>query len=44
MGVTKGRVSQIMQGRSPARTSGPPLGGRLQQSIYFDNGDITTIA
>ncbi|WP_243741032.1 helix-turn-helix transcriptional regulator [Streptomyces sp. 8K308] len=48
MEVTKGRVSQIEQGR----TSGQEvlaryvaaLGGRLHQAICFDNGGIAAIA
>jgi DNA-binding XRE family transcriptional regulator len=48
MGITKGRVSQIEQGK----ISGPDvlarfaaaLGGRLHQAIYFDDGDIAAIA
>lgn len=48
MGVTKGRVAQIEQGK----ISGQEvllryviaLGGRLHQAIYFDDGDIAAIA
>jgi DNA-binding XRE family transcriptional regulator len=48
MGVTKGRISQIEQGK----ISGQEvllryvfaLGGRLHQAIYFDDGDIAAIA
>jgi DNA-binding XRE family transcriptional regulator len=48
MGVTKGRVSQIEQGRISGqdvlvRYAGA-LGGRLHQAIYFDDGDIAAIA
>ncbi|MDQ2709649.1 MAG: helix-turn-helix domain-containing protein [Actinomycetota bacterium] len=48
MGVTKGRVSQIEQGKISGhdvltRYAGA-LGGRLHQAIYFDDGDITAIA
>jgi DNA-binding XRE family transcriptional regulator len=48
MGVTKGRVSQIEQGKVSgldvlARYA-VALGGRLHQSIYFDDGDIAAIA
>jgi hypothetical protein len=48
MGVTKGRVSQIEQGKISglevlARYAAA-LGGRLHQSIYFDDGDIAAIA
>ena len=48
MGVTKGRVSQIEQGRISGQEVlaryARALGGRLHQSIYFDDGDITAIA
>lgn len=48
MGVTKGRVSQIEQGKISgydvlARFAAA-LGGRLHQAIYFDDGDIAAIA
>ena len=48
MGVTKGRVSQIEQGRISgvdvlARYAAA-LGGRLHQAIYFEDGDIAAIA
>ncbi|WP_322762629.1 helix-turn-helix transcriptional regulator [Frankia sp. Cr2] len=48
MGVTKGRVSQIEQGRISGQDVvarfAAALGGRLHQAIYFDDGDITAIA
>lgn len=48
MGVTKGRVSQIEQGRISGHDVlarfAAALGGRLHQSIYFDDGDIAAIA
>lgn len=48
MGVTKGRVSQIEQGKVSgldvlARYAAA-LGGKLHQAIYFDDGDIAAIA
>jgi DNA-binding XRE family transcriptional regulator len=47
MGVTKGRISQIEQGKISgdvlARYA-DALGGRLHQAIYFDDGDIAAIA
>jgi DNA-binding XRE family transcriptional regulator len=48
MGVSKGRVSQIEQGKVSgqevlARFTAA-LGGRLHQAIYFDDGDIAAIA
>lgn len=48
MGVTKGRVSQIEQGKVAgydilARYA-VALGGQLHQAIYFDDGNITAIA
>jgi DNA-binding XRE family transcriptional regulator len=48
MGVTKGRISQIEQGKISgqdvvARYAGA-LGGRLHQAIYFDDGNIAAIA
>ena len=48
MGVTKGRVSQIEQGKISGQDVvarfAVALGGRLHQAIYFDDGDITAIA
>ena len=48
MGVTKGRVSQIEQGKISGQDVvarfAAALGGRLHQAIYFDDGDITAIA
>jgi DNA-binding XRE family transcriptional regulator len=48
MGVTKGRVSQIEQGKISGQEVlaryAAALGGRLHQAIYFDDGDITAIA
>ena len=48
MGVTKGRVSQIEQGRISGQEVlaryASALGGRLHQAIYFDDGDIAAIA
>lgn len=48
MGVTKGRVSQIEQGKISGHDVlaryAAALGGRLHQAIYFDDGDITAIA
>lgn len=48
MGVTKGRVSQIEQGKVSGNDVlaryAAALGGRLHQSIYFDDGDIAAIA
>jgi DNA-binding XRE family transcriptional regulator len=48
MGVTKGRVSQIEQGKVSGQDVlaryAAALGGRLHQSIYFDDGDIAAIA
>ncbi|WP_219413450.1 helix-turn-helix domain-containing protein [Pseudonocardia nigra] len=48
MGVTKGRVSQIEQGKVSGHDVlaryAAALGGRLHQAIYFDDGDITAIA
>jgi DNA-binding XRE family transcriptional regulator len=48
MGVSKGRVSQIEQGKVSgqevlARFTAA-LGGRLHQAIYFDDGDMAAIA
>lgn len=48
MGVTKGRVSQIEQGRISGQDVlvrfAAALGGRLHQAIYFEDGDIAAIA
>lgn len=48
MGVTKGRISQIEQGKVSGRDVlaryAVALGGRLHQAIYFDDGDIADIA
>ncbi|MEU0151421.1 helix-turn-helix domain-containing protein [Micromonospora fulviviridis] len=48
MGVTKGRVSQIEQGKISGQEIvarfAAALGGRLHQAIYFDDGDIAAIA
>lgn len=48
MGVTKGRVSQIEQGKISGQEIisrfATALGGRLHQAIYFDDGDIAAIA
>lgn len=48
MGVTKGRVSQIEQGKASGQDVlaryAAALGGRLHQAIYFDDGDIAAIA
>ncbi|MDA3649582.1 helix-turn-helix domain-containing protein [Saccharopolyspora indica] len=48
MGVTKGRISQIEQGKLSGQEVlaryAHALGGRLHQSIYFDDGDIAAIA
>lgn len=48
MGVTKGRVSQIEQGKISGQDIlarfATALGGRLHQAIYFDNGDIAAVA
>jgi len=48
MGVTKGRVSQIEQGKISGQEIvvryANALGGRLHQAIYFDDGDIAAIA
>ncbi|MCP9622943.1 helix-turn-helix transcriptional regulator [Nocardia otitidiscaviarum] len=48
MGVTKGRISQIERGHIAgyellARYA-TALGGRLQQSIHFDDGETAAIA
>ncbi|MGH3694519.1 MAG: helix-turn-helix domain-containing protein [Pseudonocardiaceae bacterium] len=48
MSVTKGRVSQIEQGKIAGQDVlaryAAALGGRLHQAIYFDDGDIAAIA
>lgn len=48
MGVTKGRVSQIEQGKISGQDVlaryASALGGRLHQAIYFDDGDIAAVA
>lgn len=48
MGITKGRVSQIEQGKIAGQDVlaryAAALGGRLHQAIYFDDGDIAAIA
>ncbi|OIV38752.1 transcriptional regulator [Mangrovactinospora gilvigrisea] len=48
MGVTKGRISQIEQGKVSGQQVlaryAAALGGHLQQSIRFDNGDTAAIA
>ncbi len=48
MGVTKGRVSQIEQGKVSGQDVlarfAAALGGRLHQAIYFDDGDVAAIA
>lgn len=48
MGVSKGRVSQIEQGKISGQEVlarfAAALGGRLHQAIYFDDGDIAAIA
>ncbi|GAA0731538.1 helix-turn-helix transcriptional regulator [Dactylosporangium roseum] len=48
MGVTKGRVSQIEQGKISGQDVvaryAAALGGRLHQAIYFDDGDTAAIA
>jgi DNA-binding XRE family transcriptional regulator len=48
MGITKGRVSQIERGKVSGQEIlarfAVALGGRLHQAIYFDDGDIATIA
>ncbi|MEV7007000.1 helix-turn-helix transcriptional regulator [Streptosporangium sp. NPDC051022] len=48
MGVTKECVSQIEQGKISGQEIltryAAALGGRLHQSIYFDDGDIAAIA
>ncbi|GAA1601894.1 helix-turn-helix domain-containing protein [Actinoplanes couchii] len=48
MGVTKGRVSQIEQGKISGQEVlaryASALGGRLHQAIHFDDGNIAAIA
>ena len=48
MGVTKGRVSQIekggISGQEVLARYAEALGGHLQQSIFFEDGDILRIA
>lgn len=48
MGVTKGRISQIEQGKLSGQEVvaryAAALGGRLHQAIYFDDGNIAAIA
>jgi ribosome-binding protein aMBF1 (putative translation factor) len=48
MGVTKGRVSQIEQGKISGQDVlarfAEALGGRLHQAISFDDGHIAAIA
>jgi DNA-binding XRE family transcriptional regulator len=48
MGVTKGRVSQIEQGKISGQEVlgrfATALGGQLHQAIYFDDGNIAAIA
>ena len=48
MGVTKGRISQIEQGKISGQDVvarfALALGGKLHQAIYFDDGDIAAIA
>jgi DNA-binding XRE family transcriptional regulator len=48
MGVTKGRISQIEQGKISGQDVltryAAALGGTLHQAIYFDDGDIAAIA
>lgn len=48
MGVTKGRVSQIEQGKVSGHEViarfARALGGQLHQAIYFEDGDIAAIA
>ncbi|WP_018798933.1 helix-turn-helix domain-containing protein [Salinispora arenicola] len=47
MGVTKGRISQIEQGKISGQDIvaryATALGGRLHQAIYFDDGNIAAI-
>lgn len=48
MGVTKGRISQIEQGKISGQDVlarfAEALGGKLHQAIYFEDGDIAAIA
>ncbi|MFI7597696.1 helix-turn-helix domain-containing protein [Actinoplanes sp. NPDC049681] len=48
MGVSKGRVSQIEQGKISGQEVlaryATALGGRLHQAIHFDDGNIAAIA
>ena len=48
MGVTKGRITQIEQGSIAGCELlvryAAALGGRLHQSIHFDDGEISAIA
>jgi transcriptional regulator with XRE-family HTH domain len=48
MGVTKGRVSQIEQGKVSGQEVlarfAAALGGQLHQAIFFDDGEIAAIA
>ncbi|MQA25544.1 MAG: helix-turn-helix domain-containing protein [Micromonosporaceae bacterium] len=48
MGITKGRISQIEQGKISGQDVvaryAAALGGQLHQAIYFDDGDIAAIA
>jgi DNA-binding XRE family transcriptional regulator len=48
MGITKGRVSQIEQGKISGQDVvarfAAALGGRPHQAIYFEDGDIAAIA
>jgi DNA-binding XRE family transcriptional regulator len=48
MGVTKGRISQIEQGKISGQEVvaryAAALGGQLHQAIYFDDGNIAAIA
>jgi DNA-binding XRE family transcriptional regulator len=48
MEITKGRVSQIEQGKVSGQDViaryAEALGGRLHQAIYFEDGDIAAIA
>ncbi|MGV9409472.1 helix-turn-helix domain-containing protein [Nocardia sp. NPDC003693] len=48
MGVTKGRISQIERGQISGQEVlaryATALGGRLHQSIHFDDGDVAAIA
>ena len=48
MGVSKGRISQIEQGKVSGQEViarfAAALGGRLHQAIYFEDGNIAAIA